>query len=388
MRGRFSMAGPNEAEKKEARLPTFCPQNHASNLLPLKGGDLLCVWFSGTQEGMADISIYLSRLKTGETVWSLPVKLSEDPTKSEQNPVLFMAPDGKLWLLWTSQKAGNQDTAEVRYRISEDNGYTWNSIRVLFDKPGTFVRQPGVVLDNGDWLIPIFYCKAPPGGKWVGDDDYSAVKISTDQGKTWSEYVVPNSTGCVHMNVEKQSDGSLLALFRSRWADWIYVSQSRDNGRTWLEPVPTTLPNNNSSIQFTRLKNGHLVLVFNNRNATAGTARRTSLYDEIKDDESDQTPAAFGQSPPGKRTAFWGTPRAPLTIAVSEDEGKSWPRMRDLETGDGYCLTNNSKEGLNREYSYPSIKQTNDGLIHITYTYFRQYIKYVCVTEDWVGRKR
>jgi len=91
-------------EKKEAKLPAFCPQNHSSNLLPLKSGDILCVWFSGTQEGMADISIYLSRLKTGETEWSLPVKLSEDPSKSEQNPVLFMALDGRLWLIWTSQK--------------------------------------------------------------------------------------------------------------------------------------------------------------------------------------------------------------------------------------------------------------------------------------------
>ena len=371
-------------EKKEAKVPTLCVQNHSSNLMPLKNGDILCVWFSGTQEGMADISIFLSRLKRGEAEWSVPVKLSEDPTTSEQNPVLFQAPDGNLWLMWTSQKAGNQDTAEVRYRISEDDGYTWGSIRVLFDTPGTFVRQPVVILDKGDWLIPVFYCKTSPGKKWVGDDDYSAVKISADRGKTWSEYVVPNSTGCVHMNVEKRSDGSLFAMFRSRWADWIYISQSRDNGRTWSEPVPTTLPNNNSSIQFTKLKNGHLALVFNNRNAAAGTARRVSLYDEIKDDEAEQTPAAGEQSRPGKRTAFWGTPRAPLTIAVSEDEGKTWPHMRDLETGDGYCLTNNSKEGLNREYSYPSIKQTNDGMIHITYTYFRQYIKYVCISEGWV----
>jgi len=111
------MADAHEVEKKEAKLPTYCPQNHASNLLLLKNGDILCVWFSGTQEGMADISIYLSRLKPGETEWPLPVKLSEDPAKSEQNPVLFMAPDGKLWLMWTSQKA------EARIRQRSGTGF-------------------------------------------------------------------------------------------------------------------------------------------------------------------------------------------------------------------------------------------------------------------------
>ena len=46
-------------------------------------------------------------------------------------------------------------------------------------------------------------------------------------------------------------------------------------------------------------------------------------------------------------------------------------------------MTNNSKEGLNREFSYPSIRQTADGRLHITYTYWRQAIKYVRVAEDW-----
>ena len=372
-------------------IPTCCVQNHSSNLMPLANGDILCVWFSGTQEGIADISIYLSRLKKDDSEWSLPVKVSDDETKSEQNPILFPAPDGVLWLLWTAQKSGNQDTAQVRYRKSFDDGYTWGLVETLFDTPGTFVRQPFVVLNNGDWLIPVFYCKTARRQKWVGDNDYSAVKITANQGKSWTEYAVPNSIGCVHMNVEILSDGTLLALYRSRWADSIYMSRSMDNGRTWLNPEPTSLPNNNSSIQFTKLNNGHLALVFNNRNADTNTLRRESLYDEIEDDDADET--LFSkiiepvQKELGERTAFWGTPRAPLTVAISEDEGKTWLYMRDLEIGDGYCLTNNSKEQLNREYSYPSIKQTPDDLIHISYTYFRQYIKYVQITEEWVKGK-
>ena len=47
-------------------------------------------------------------------------------------------------------------------------------------------------------------------------------------------------------------------------------------------------------------------------------------------------------------------------------------------------MTNNSREGLNREFSYPSIVQGPDGRLHIAYTVYRQAIKYVTVTEDWI----
>ena len=42
-----------------------------------------------------------------------------------------------------------------------------------------------------------------------------------------------------------------------------------------------------------------------------------------------------------------------MTLAISEDGGRTWPRKRNLEVGDGYCMTNNSRDQLNREYSYP-----------------------------------
>ncbi|HCC8072171.1 TPA: exo-alpha-sialidase, partial [Klebsiella aerogenes] len=57
-----------------AMLPSGCPQNHAANLLPLPDGTLLCVWFGGSQEGKADISVWGARLAPGATTWSEAVK--------------------------------------------------------------------------------------------------------------------------------------------------------------------------------------------------------------------------------------------------------------------------------------------------------------------------
>ena len=67
-----------------------------------------------------------------------------------------------------------------------------------------------------------------------------------------------------------------------------------------------------------------------------------------------------------------------------EDGGRTWPHRRDVEVGDGSCLTNNSKDQLNREFSYPSILQTPDGALHLAFTYWRQAIKSVRVSEAWV----
>ena len=369
---------PSEPGRTDAFIPTPCVQNHAAFLMPLPGGDLGCVWFGGTQEGVPDISVHFSRLAPGATAWSPAERLSDDPTRSEQNPLLFPAPDGTLWLLWTAQVAGNQDTAIVRRRISTDAGRSWGAVETLFpEQPGfgTFIRNPIVVTAGGDWLLPIWRCTKPPIGAWTGDLDTSSVMRSTDGGRSWTEHAVPDSTGLVHMSLVDLGARRLVAFFRSRWADWVYASRSADDGRSWSSPEPTSLPNNNSSIQATRLADGGIAIVFNDSSAADATGRRMSLYDDIGGDEV---------APLTERSAFWGAPRAPMTVAISEDEGRTWPWRRNLEVGDGYCMTNNSKDRLNREFSYPTIHETPDGALHIAYTYWRQAIKYVCVTAAWV----
>lgn len=387
-------ARDDDPDRHDAYLIAPAVQNHAANIMALHNGDLGCVWFGGTQEGVPDISVWFSRLEKGADAWTTPMRLSDDLTRSEQNPVLFPTPAGELWLLYTAQHAGNQDTAEVRRRISRDDGHSWGPVQTLFpatSRGGVFVRQPVLVLPSGRWLLPVFNCVTTPGKRWVGDHDTSSLMVSDDEGRTWREQSVPESTGCVHMNIHLLADGTLLALFRSRWADSIYASRSEDEGVTWSAPGATELPNNNSSIQYVALRDGRLALVFNASSAADATERRVSLYDEIDDDGLAEIPAGpVGDvpAPAGRdeRTAFWGAPRAPMTLALSADGGRTWPIRRDLEVGDGYCLTNNSRDGLNREFSYPSIQETADGDLHIAFTYHRRVIKYVRVRPEWAAR--
>ncbi|MDR3373689.1 MAG: exo-alpha-sialidase [Ancalomicrobiaceae bacterium] len=359
----------------EALIPSICVQNHAANLMPLMNGDLACVWFGGTQEGIPDISIWFARLAKDAAAWSEPRKLSDDPTRSEQNPILFDAPDGTLQLYWTAQVNGRQDTAFVRRRISADNGATWGAIETAIEEPGTFIRQPLVVRPDGAWLMPLFLCRTTPGIAWVGDDDVSAVAISTDQGRTWRRVEVPDSLGAVHMNIVAIAGNEFAAFFRSRWADHVRASRSFDGGETWSPVEDLDLPNNNASIQVTRLSDGRLAMVMNWSSREDAKERRLSLYDEIEDPGAGKAKEIVPESL--RPTAFWGAPRAPMTLVVSSDGGRSWPVRIDLEQGDGFCLSNNSKDSKNRELSYPSIVQDADGRVHVAYTWFRKAIKHL-----------
>lgn len=370
-----------ESGRFDAYLPSPCVQNHAANLAFLPDGTLTCVWFGGTMEGMGDISVYMSRLAPGSDRWSEPEKMSDDPEKSEQNPLIFKAPDGRIWLLFTSQTSGNQDGAVVKRRISRDGGKSFGPTDILCDIPGTFVRQPIVVNGAGDWLLPVFRCISEPGRRWTGNIDTAGVLVSRDYGVSFTLQDVPASLGAVHMNIVPLGGANMVAFYRNRFATQILRSRSGDDGLTWSAPQPLDLPNNNSSIQAVGLKNGDIAMVYNHANASMSQARRHSLYDEIEGDGGDAV-----SQPPSSGGAVWGVPRAPLSLAASRDGGETFALRIDLDTGDGHCLSNNSKDSLNREFSYPSIAEGPDGALHIAYTYFRRAIKYVRLEPGYLSK--
>jgi predicted neuraminidase len=143
--------------RMEAFLPSPVVQNHAAFLSWLPDGTLACAWFGGTLEGASDISIYVSTLPKGGSRWSPPVKVSGDAARSEQNPVIFVSAEGRVFLAHTAQPAGNQDECLLRCRHREivEGRVSAGPVRDLDLPRGTFVRAPIRIRDDGAWMMPV-----------------------------------------------------------------------------------------------------------------------------------------------------------------------------------------------------------------------------------------
>lgn len=336
---------------------------HGPGMVELPGGDLLCCWFAGTFEGDADIHIVCARLPKGADKWEEPVNVSGDPARSEQNPSLFLGPDGAVWCMYTAQlgripgKNNMQYTSQVRCQKSFDGGKTWGDYETIFPEEGTFSRQPIQVLKNGRWIYGNWICTDAVDGL-AGDP--SAFRISDDQGKTWRMVMMPKSNGRVHATVVELDDGHLVAFMRSREADFIYRSESFDFGDSWSEPKPTVLPNNNSSISAIRTQSGRIAIAYN----------PTCVSEDMRS------------------KCAWPGLRCPVAVALSEDGGLTFPMIRWMERGEGYIGDENKTN--NKQYEYPYIMQSADGRLHLTYAAFtRKAVKYVSFTEaDVMGAKR
>jgi predicted neuraminidase len=321
--------GPvKEAPIFEARLvfdevPGY-PSCHAATIAELGNGDLLTAWYAGSREGATDVAILASRLPRGSERWTPPAVIEDTPDKSEGNPVLFVDRQGTVWLFFVTMHGDGWTQCKVKYKKSTDQGRTWGEVVVLRDELGWMTGNKPTVLKNGEILLPLYDER-----QWS-----TVVMISGDGGKTWKPTAEITSTpGNIQATVAELSDGSLLSLMRSggRGEPYIWQATSKDRGRTWSQAAPSGLKNPNARIDLVRLSNGHLVLAFND--------------------------------------TFRG--RTPLNVALSQDEGKTWPFNRKVETQPG-------------EYSYPAIIQARDGMIHLVYTYRRTHIKHLRFNESWL----
>jgi predicted neuraminidase len=311
---------------------------HAASLTELSNGDLYLVYYSGDAEYADRTAVFGSRLKKGTTAWTPPVAIARDPGRPLGNAVVWQAPDEVVWLFYVVRLGKTWSTSRIDARTSRDGAQTWSEPFVLHDAPGMMVRNRPIVLHDGDYLLPVYH-ETGDDTESVGPESTSRFLRFDARTRRWAETGrIRSRGGNIQPGVVEIAPNHLIAYCR-RGGDykpttrgWIVRAESRDGGATWTAGEDSSFPNPNAAIEFLRLRNGHLLLIFND--TMSG--------------------------------------RTPLTVALSTDGDRSWPHRRNLAEGPG-------------DFSYPTAIEASDGRIHAVFTSDRRrVINHAVFEEDWV----
>lgn len=332
---------------------------HSSAITELPNGDLLSCWFQGSGERTAnDVMIKGARLKKGGSKWSEPFILADTPDNPDCNPTLFIDQKGRLHLIWIVVVANQWENSVLKTRISSDylndgppkwewqdiillkpgeefaknladqfNGLkapelAWAAYAPAYEKQITEAAKDPLKRETG-WMSRIKPLILPSGRillpLYSDGFNLSLVGISDDQGDHWKPSMPIVGRGNIQPSIIRKKDGTLVAFMRDNGdaPGRIMKSESIDDGLTWSAAQKTDLPNPGSSVDAIMLKDGNLLMVYN--------------------DSEDG--------------------RYRLAVSLSDDEGKTWKWTRYLE---------NNKEG---SFSYPTVIETKDGLIHVSYSW-------------------
>ncbi len=297
------------------------PYKHPASIAELDNGDLYLAYYGGSGEYGTDTAVYGARLKASENEWSYPKIIADTPDRSEGNPVVWQAPDGLVWLFYVNRYGKTWSSSRVKGKISRDGAETWSDSFMLTFEEGTMVRGQPIALNDGDYLLPL-YLETGEDTEMTATDTSSFFMRYHPQTKTWKRTnYIRSPMGNLQAQAVQITDDYLVCYIRRGGNyeptddGYLLRAESRDGGWTWSEARQTKFANPNAAVDFIRLKNGHLLLVYN---------------DNMNE-------------------------RTPLTVAISTDNDVSYPYRRDIMTGDN-------------TFAYPYAIQTRDEKIHIIFT--------------------
>ena len=297
------------------------PYKHPASIAELANGDLYIVYYGGKGEYATDTGVFGSRFKKGGSHWTTPRAIARDPFRSLGNGVIWQAPDGAVWLFYVVRWGETWSTSRIQGKISRDGARTWSDSFVVSDKEGMMVRGRPIVLDTGEYLLPVYH-ETGNNTELTGADSTSRFLRFSPKTKKWTASgIISSAKGNIQPAVAQITHTRVIAYCRRGGgyeptkAGWMVRSESVDGGKSWAEGKDCSFPNPNSAVDLLRLRDGHLLLIYN---------------DSMNE-------------------------RTPLTVAISTDGGKTWPHKRNLATGP-------------YDYAYPYSIQGMDGKVHLVYT--------------------
>ena len=296
-------------------------------------------------------------------------------------------PDGRLISVHSEGKKfakeiKDTETIEKAYaRYSTDDGSTWSAAQLLFEFPrsGGKFMQNAVLSDKdgvlhlfglhffsqyGDWRSPVYHVMSRDGGKawsrpqnvpfghpycgglnsviqlrngrivlpvgYFGGGSHgwfnNTMALSDDGGKSWRPSREEPSLD--KLSIDEASgiqlkDGRLWLLFRTG-GGYLYESISPDGDR-WPKATPTRFVSPSAPAGVVRLKDGRLVIAWNNSLKPRHVMNRLVI-----------------------------------AAAISGDEGKTWRGYREIARAD-------RNPGMGHGPTYPWLTEASDGKVLVSY---------------------
>ncbi len=359
---------------------------HSSSLAWTPDHRIIAAWYQGSGERTADDTRIMGAVGNPDSgVWGPAFTLADVIDFPDCNPVVFTDDEGRLHLFWITVRGHRWERSLLMHRTANDFNESgqpiWNWQTPILLKPGIDFadnlaagfrdldreesmwaeyappytrmlieaaknpvnRQEGwmprnhpIVLNNGNLLLPLY----------SDGFNISIMALSNDKGKTWQASQPIAGWGPIQPTVIEDSTGKLTAWFRDSGEapGRVQISHSSDHGKSWTPTVDSDLPNPGSSMEAITLKSASGP---NNKPWVA------MIYNHSEN----------------RRTH--------MRVALSPDEGKTWPENLSRSLGAA------------RELGYPSMIEGKDGRIHISYsekTDRGEAIGYESLDLDWILR--
>ncbi len=396
---------------------------HGATIVECPDGDLLAAWFQGSGERWADdVRIMGARFHKNNDRWSEPFVMADTPEFPDINPVLFLDPHKRLWLVWYTVIANQWETSLLKYRISEKFDGTgaprWSWQDVIHVKPGDRTErgiQPSdrfvesverqikaykEYLTNEQGLsedvMPRLERQAEEILHKARGEDWPARGILyKDNGEQITQqmgYPYFRRMGWQTKNKPFISKtGRIILPLYSDGFSFTLMAITDDLGAHWSFSAPL-VGGGNIQASIAEKKDGALVAYMRDngpppkRLHTCFSTDAGETWSLVRD--SDIVNSGAGSDIVTLLNGHWVLAnndlergRHRLAVYRSTDEGESWSRIRHLERDE--------RQEQPTRFAYPSIIQGNNGSIHVIYSVHHndgrgKTIKYARFDEEWI----